>query len=70
MKTPYKVGDKIRGCDVYRFGDTAWMHIYEILDIESAPRFGKPDFLYTVKIVTTNGHVVDQKTKRWSGQLF
>lgn len=70
MKTNYKVGDKVLGKDVYRFGNSTWMHIYEILAVEDLPRFGKPDQLLTVKITTTDGNVVDRTTKRWSGQIF
>ena len=68
--THYKVGDTIIGKDVYRFGDSTWMHVYEVLAVENAPRFGKPDQLLTVNITTTNGAVVDHKVKRWTGQLF
>ena len=68
--TTFKVGDKFLGKDVYRFGDNSWMHVYEVLAVENAPRFGKPDQLLTVKITTTNGAVVDEKVRRWTGQLF
>jgi len=68
--TNYKVGDTIIGKDVYRFGDSTWMHVYEVLAVENAPRFGKPDQLLTVKVTTTDGYVVDHKVKRWTGQLF
>ena len=70
MKTTYKVGDKVIGKDVYRFGDNTWMHVYDVLAVEDLPRFDKPDQLLTVKITTTTGHVVDHKVKRWTGQLF
>lgn len=66
----FKIGDKIRGNDVYSFDGKQWMHIYEILDIEMATRFEKLTPLLTVKIVTTDGTVVDEKTKRWPSQLF
>ena len=66
----FKVGDVIRGKDIYQFGGHAWMHLYEVLAVEDLPRFGKPDQLLTVKITTTNGVVVDHKVKRWTGQLF
>jgi hypothetical protein len=70
MKTNYKVGDKFIGKDIYRSGGRTWMHVYDVLDVEDLPRFGKPDQLLTVKITTTDGDVVDQKTKRWSSQIF
>ena len=70
VKTNYKVGDTILGKDVYRFGNSTWMHIYEVLAVEDRPRFGKPDQLLSVKITTTNGGIVDEQTKRWSGQIF
>jgi len=60
----------VMGKDVYRFGGDTWMNVYEVLAIENANRFGKPDQLLTVKITTTNGFVVDHKVRRWSGQLF
>lgn len=66
----YKVGDTIMGKDVYRFGDVTWMHVYEVLAVENLPRFGKPDQLLTVKITTTDGSIVDDKVKRWTGQIF
>lgn len=66
----FKVGDIVMGKDVYRFGGNTWMNLYEVLAVENANRFGKPDQLLTVKITTTNGAVVDHKVKRWSGQLF
>jgi len=66
----FKVGDMVMGKDVYRFGGDTWMNVYEVLAIENANRFGKPDQLLTVKITTTNGFVVDHKVRRWSGQLF
>jgi hypothetical protein len=68
--TSYKVGDTILGNDVYRFGGSTWMYIYEVLAVENKPRFGKPDQLLTVKITTTEGAIVDKQTKRWSGQIF
>ena len=70
MTKNYKVGDMVMGKDVYRFGASTWMHIYEVLAVEDLPRFGKPDQLLTVKIPTTNGHIVDHKVKRWTGQIF
>ena len=66
----FKVGDMVMGKDVYRFGGDTWMNVYEVLAVENANRFGKPDQLLTVKITTTNGFVVDHKVRRWSGQLF
>lgn len=60
----------VMGKDVYRFGGDTWKNVYEVLAVENANRFGKPDQLLTVKITTTNGFVVDHKVKRWSGQLF
>ena len=66
----FKVGDTFLGKDVYRFGGNTWMHIYKVLAVEKAMRFGKPDQLLTVKITTTTGNVVDEKTKRWASQLF
>ena len=70
MKTNYKVGDTILGKDVYRFGDSTWMYIYEVLAVENKPRFGKPNQLLTVKITTTNGTIVDEKTYRWMNQIY
>ena len=69
MKT-YEVGDVVMGKNVYGSGNNTWMNIYEVLAVEDAMRFGKPDQLLTVKITTTKGSVVDQKTKRWTGQLL
>ncbi len=66
----FKVGDVLMGKDVYQFGGDTWMYVYEVLAVENANRFGKPDQLLTVKITTTNGFVVDHKVRRWSGQLF
>lgn len=66
----FKVGDMVMGEDVYWCGGNAWKNVYEVLAVENANRFGKPDQLLTVKITTTDGFVVDHKVKRWSGQLF
>ena len=70
MNPKYKVGDKVVGKDIYRFGGSTWMNVYEVLAVEDNVRFGKPDQLLTVKITTTTGCVVDHKVKRWTAQLF
>lgn len=66
----FKVGDVVRGKDVYRFQGRTWFYLYEILDLEVRPRFGKDDVLYTVKKSTSDGCITDPKTLLWSGQLF
>ena len=70
MKTVFKIGDMFMGTAVYRFGDSTWMHVYEVLDVENAIRFDKPVQLLTVKITTTHGTIVDHKVKRWPDQLL
>lgn len=70
MHNNFKIGDMVMGKRVHQFGTTTWMNVYEILAVENANRFSKPDQLLTVKITTTNGKLVEDKTKRWTDQLF
>jgi hypothetical protein len=69
METVIK-GSVIMGADVFRFAQDSWMHVYHVLDVEPMTlRFGKPNRILTVRIETTNGHIVDYTTKRWFTQL-
>ena len=69
-KTNYKVGDIVTGTDVYRFGGSSWIHVYEILAVEEELRFGRPEQLLTVKRSTNEGKVIEASEKRWATQLF
>lgn len=64
------IGDIITGKNTYSFQGSTWINLYEILGIEEKNRFGKPEKLLCVKITTSEGGVVDEKTYRWSTQLF
>ena len=70
MNNDFKIGDVVMGKRVHQFGSKTWMNVYEILVVENANCFGKPNQLLTVKITTTNGKLVEDKTKRWKDQLF
>jgi len=67
-----KIGDVVRGKDIFRFGDRTWFNVYTVVDFSDLQRFGKQDRLYTVTTMTSDGHIIDHgnPTKRWSGQLF
>ena len=69
-KTNYKVGDIVRGTEIYRFGGSSWFHVYEILKVEEKLRFGRPAQLLTVKRSTNEGKVIEASEKRWATQLF
>ena len=69
-ETNYKVGDIVTGSDVYRFGGSSWIHVYEILAVEEKLRFGRPAQLLTVKRSTNEGKVIEASEKRWATQLF
>jgi hypothetical protein len=64
------IGDIIAGKEIYSFQGSTWINLYEILGIEEKNRFGKPAKLLCVKITTSQGKVVDEKTYRWDTQLF
>jgi hypothetical protein len=70
MKNKIKVGDTITGKYIYTFGGSSWFRLYNVLEVEDSARFGKPNQLLTVKITTSYGTVVDEKTKMWANQLF
>ena len=55
---------------LFLFQNRSWFYLYEILDAEVKPRFGKEDVLYTVKKSTSDSIVTDTKILLWSGQLF
>jgi hypothetical protein len=64
------IGDTIAGKQIYSFQGLKWINFYEILSIEEKNRFGKPAKLLCVKITTSKGTTVDEKTYRWDTQLF
>lgn len=70
MNNKINAGDTIMGKELYTFGGSSWFHLYNVLEVEDRERFGKPNQLLTVKITTSDGKVVDEKTKRWANQLF
>jgi hypothetical protein len=66
----YAKGDIVTGTDVYRFAGHTWFHVYEVLEVQDRPRFGRPDQLLTVKRSTNEGKVIESSEKRWATQLF
>ena len=67
--------ENVRVGDVFmssfnRAGEYTWWNESEVLEVgKMETRFGKPDRVLTVKIVTNSGRVIDKKKQIWFSQL-
>ena len=71
-----KIGDIYISKDFHRFGDSLWVYVSTVLDVEPiSKRFGKDDRIVSVKIETQDlqtaeRKTVDEKKKIWVSQLL
>ncbi len=75
--TEVKVGDRYVANNIHRFGNSTWVYVSTVLEIEPiSKRFGKDDRVVSVKIQTYDletGEIkttVDEKKKIWVSQLL
>ena len=63
------VGDQF-GSDISTFGGRGWFNISTVLAVDPiSKRFGKDDRVVRVRIVTSDGIVVDDSKLIWVSQL-
>ena len=66
-----KLGDQYCTGMIFNLGKHTWAYISTVLDVEDiSTRFGKPDRIVSVQIVTNNGKVIDASKKIWVSQLL
>jgi hypothetical protein len=71
-----KVGDVYFSRDIHRFGDSLWIYVSTVLEVEPiSKRFGKDDRIVAVKVEsqdlqTGDRKTVDGKKKIWVSQLL
>lgn len=71
-----KVGDKYISKDIMRFGDTTWVYVSTVLEVEPiSKRFGEDDRVVSVKVESYNlqtgeTKTIDDKKKIWVSQLL
>lgn len=73
LRNPPEVGDVIIGTGEVVPHTNGGAYFYEVLEVETNSRFGRPNFLLKVKVFSLIlGHGVSfvETTKRWANQLF